>query len=115
AGMHPDRDNQPVAKGDGMPDHVQVAVGDGIEGAGIKRDTGHMSPLTRPAPPGKVPRLQAGAEPYFAPANEPLARSPRLLGGRPLFRPNLGHETNRRWDETIFRFGEDVRKRVLVT
>ena len=38
---------------DGVPDHVQMAVGDGVERAGIKRDTGHRPVLTRPGRPGK--------------------------------------------------------------
>src|SRR5207244_10344665 len=54
ARTYPDRDNQPVAEGDGVPDHVQMTVGDGVEGAGIKRDTGHMPPLACPTPAGKV-------------------------------------------------------------
>jgi hypothetical protein len=29
--MDPDCDNQPVAQGNGMPDHVQMAIGDGVE------------------------------------------------------------------------------------
>jgi hypothetical protein len=29
--MDPDGDHQPIAKADGMPDHVQMAVGDGVE------------------------------------------------------------------------------------
>jgi hypothetical protein len=32
-----------------------------------------------------------------------------------MFRPDFRHETKPRWDETIFRFGEDVPKRLLVT
>ena len=31
AGMDADGDDQAVAQGDGVPDHVQMAVGDGIE------------------------------------------------------------------------------------
>jgi hypothetical protein len=29
--MDPDRDNQPVTEPDGMPDHIQMAIGDGVE------------------------------------------------------------------------------------
>jgi hypothetical protein len=29
--MDPDGDDQPVAQADGMPNHVQMAVGDGVE------------------------------------------------------------------------------------
>jgi hypothetical protein len=77
--MHPDRDNQLVAEDDGLPDHVQMAVGDGIEGAGIKRDTGHTLLLTCPAPPGKVPARRAGRPKIkFTSANEPLAAPSRL-------------------------------------
>ena len=32
-----------------------------------------------------------------------------------MFRPDFRHETNPLWDETIFRFGEDVPKPALVT
>jgi hypothetical protein len=29
--MNPDRHHQAVAQADGMPDHVQMAIGDGVE------------------------------------------------------------------------------------
>jgi hypothetical protein len=29
--MEADRDHQPVTQGDGLPDHVQVAIGNGVE------------------------------------------------------------------------------------
>jgi hypothetical protein len=32
-----------------MPNHVEVAIGDGIEGAGVKRNAGHETVLPRPA------------------------------------------------------------------
>ena len=31
AGMHPDRDHQPVGEPDGMTDNVEMAVGDRVE------------------------------------------------------------------------------------
>jgi len=31
AGMDPDGNNQPVTQADGVPDHVQMAIGDGVE------------------------------------------------------------------------------------
>src|SRR5216684_3054750 len=64
-GIDPDGDNQPVTQADSVPDHIEVAISDGIEGAGIKRDTGHRPPLPRPERPGKpdwfpAPRLIPG-------------------------------------------------------
>ena len=50
--VHPDRDNQTVAQPNGAPEHVQMAIGDGIEGAGIERDARHK-PLY-PAPGGRA-------------------------------------------------------------
>src|SRR4030095_13644167 len=55
-GMERHGDDQAVAEGDGVPDHVQMAVGDGIEGAGVKRNTGH-NPLY-PAPGGPASRAR---------------------------------------------------------
>ena len=46
--MDADGDDQAVAQADGVLDHVQMAVGDGVKRAGIKRDTGHR---IRPNPP----------------------------------------------------------------
>jgi hypothetical protein len=48
AGMDANGDDQTVAQSDGLADHVHMAVGDGIKGAGIKRDTGHRFVLPRP-------------------------------------------------------------------
>ena len=31
AGMDPDGDDQPVAQPDGVPDHIQMSIGDGVE------------------------------------------------------------------------------------
>jgi len=31
AGVDPDGDDQPVAQADGVPDHIQMAIGNGIE------------------------------------------------------------------------------------
>ena len=57
--MHADRNNQPVAEMDGLPDHIQVAVGDGIERAGIKRDALHGLLLYPPEQAGKQALYQA--------------------------------------------------------
>ena len=54
ARMDPDRHDQPVAQPDGVAEHVQMAVGDGVEGTGIKRDTGHK--LVYRAPRGPASR-----------------------------------------------------------
>jgi hypothetical protein len=51
-------DNQLVAQADGLPDHVEMAIGDGIEGAGIKRNAGH-GPVY-PAAPGPASRRVPG-------------------------------------------------------
>ena len=29
--MHPDCDDQPVTETDGLPDHIQMAIGNGVE------------------------------------------------------------------------------------
>ena len=109
AGMDPDRDDQPVARPHGVPDHVQMAVGDGVEGAGIKRDTGH-GPVY-PAPGGPASRAgsrQAGG-PFTSFAGEPLPGLAASSIEPTVFRRN-GHETKLRPDETIFGLREDVRK-----
>ena len=62
--MDPDRDDQPVAQADGLPDHVQMAVGDGVEGAGIE------------ARYGAWPRPTA---PRRGPASRPVPASARFL------------------------------------
>ena len=61
AGMDPDGDDQPVAQADGVPDHVQMAIGDGVEGAGIERDTGHKP--VYPAPGGPASRAGSRRSP----------------------------------------------------
>ena len=60
AGVDADRDNQPVAQGNGMPDHVQMAVGDGVEGTWIEGNARHGFLLPRPALPGKPGGFPAG-------------------------------------------------------
>ena len=74
AGVDPDGHDQPVAEADGMPDHVQMAVGDGVEGAGIERDTGHKTVLPRPGRRRKPDRFPPGANPLIWSATEPLRR-----------------------------------------
>src|SRR6478609_1324818 len=61
AGMDRNRNDQAVAQGDGVLDHVQMAVGDGVKRAGIKRNTGHTTLLTRPGRPGKPARIKSRA------------------------------------------------------
>jgi hypothetical protein len=107
AGVDADRDNQPVAEGNGMPDHVQMAVGDGVEGTWIEGNARHGSVLPRPARPGKPGRFPAGffANPDFSAMSESAE----------LFRPRGSHETKPGANETISRIGEDVRKLAMVT
>jgi hypothetical protein len=51
--MDTDRDHQAIAQAYGMAEHIEVTIGDGVEGAGIKRDAGHETVLPRPDRPGK--------------------------------------------------------------
>jgi hypothetical protein len=95
-----------------VPDHVQMAVGDGVEGAGIKRDAGHKpvypargGPASRAGSQG-FPRLPAI---YFAARSEPSRRLGRLLCKR-VFHPQTGDETKLRPEETILANGESIRK-----
>ena len=44
--MDPDSGDQPIAQAHGMSDDIQMAVGNGVEGARIKSDTGHKPPST---------------------------------------------------------------------
>jgi hypothetical protein len=37
-----------------MSDHIQVAIGDGVERAWIERDAGHVPVLARPGRRGKL-------------------------------------------------------------
>jgi hypothetical protein len=80
--MDANGDDQFVAKADSLPDDVQMAVADGIEGAGIERDAGHGPRLTRPTIPCKPPgstemRRKPGF--YLHDGTEPNAGSARLL------------------------------------
>src|ERR1700692_1320977 len=112
--MDPDGDDQLVTQPDGAPDDVQVAVGDGIEGAGIKRDTGHK--LVYRAPGGRASRGVPPIPPISCPPRpEPLWGSGRLLGKPIMFRPGGGDETKLGQNETNFCPGEDIRKRALRT
>jgi hypothetical protein len=51
AGMDPDGDDQPVAQADGLPHDVKMAVGDGVERAGIQGNTGHKPVYPAPQNP----------------------------------------------------------------
>src|SRR6266436_1661596 len=87
-----------------------MAVVDGIEGAGIKRDTGHK--LVYPAAGGPASR---GVSPNTANLipGRPVGGPGRLLSTPIMFRPAAGNETNPAPHETIFCPGEDIRKRAL--
>src|SRR5665647_574399 len=61
--MDADGDDQPVAQPHGVPEHVQMAIGDGVEGAGIERDTGHKP--VYPAPGGPASRTGSPPGPLF--------------------------------------------------
>ncbi len=45
--MDPDGDHQAIGKPNGMPDHVEMAVGHWVERARVKRDSRHGGGLTR--------------------------------------------------------------------
>ena len=64
AGIDPDGDDQPVAQADGVPDHIEVAVGDGVERAGIQGNTGH-----KPVYPAPQNPASGWFRPSTAPAN----------------------------------------------
>ncbi|BBO12425.1 hypothetical protein TM102_38950 [Bradyrhizobium sp. TM102] len=104
--MDPDRDHEPVAQGNAVPDHVQMAVGNGVEGTGIEGNARHGPLLPRPARPGKPGRFPSRFRRNIPPAVSAMAG---------LFRPESDHETKRRGHETISRAGEDVRKLAMVT
>jgi hypothetical protein len=111
--MDADRDHQPIAQGDTVPDHVQMAVGDGVEGTWVEGNARHGPVLPRPARPGKPGRFHVcfPAVPGRFPKNVPPAASATAA----LFRPRGGHETKRSANETISRDREDVRKLAMVT
>ncbi len=116
AGMDADRDNQPVAEADGMPDHVEMAVGDGVEGAGIQRDAGHTPVYRAPGSPASRPVPGLGQNrSLFQPALNHLRGRRVSSASRPCFFPPWRDETKLRQDETIFRVGEDIRKPALDT
>ena len=88
--MDPDGDNQPVAQDNSVPDHIQMAIGDGVEGAGIQRDAGHEPRLPRPGRPRKPGWFSIDwqiAAHLFKPSSEPLRDEPGLLGKPTVFRP----------------------------
>jgi hypothetical protein len=78
-----------------------MAVGDGIEGTWVEGNARHGHVLPRPARPGKP-----GGSCRF---------SRTMSESHELFRPENGHETKRRVNETISRIREDVRKLAMVT
>jgi hypothetical protein len=45
--MDPDGDHQAIGKPNGMPDHVEMAVGHWVKRARVKRDSRHGGGLTR--------------------------------------------------------------------
>src|SRR5207253_9810689 len=56
-------DNKPVAQGRAVPDHVQMAVGDGVEGTWVEGNTRHGHVLPRPARAGKPGRFLGHFQP----------------------------------------------------
>jgi chromosome condensin MukBEF MukE localization factor len=52
---------------------------------------------------------------FIAKVPDPPAGSPRRLREPTMFRPPGGDDTKLRWDETVFRTGEDIRKPALDT
>jgi hypothetical protein len=48
--MEADGDNQPVAQARGRADHIDMAIGDGIEGARVERDALHEALLSKARP-----------------------------------------------------------------
>ncbi|KJC59483.1 hypothetical protein UP10_18505 [Bradyrhizobium sp. LTSPM299] len=72
-----------------------MAVGDGIEGAGIERDTGHGSRLTRPAQPGK-PAWFPFFRHFISPGPMNQVGVLRVFPGEPgMFRPRQATKQNR--------------------
>src|SRR4029079_1933368 len=82
AGMDRNRNDQAVAQGDGVLNHVQMAVGDGGKRAGIKRTTGHTPLLTRPGRPGKPAWIKSRAGFHLKPLWFPAGRL--FIWGRPM-------------------------------
>src|ERR1700747_2802252 len=114
--MDADRDHQAGAQADSLANHVQMAIGNGVEGAGIKRDTGHKSVLPCPArarKPNRFPVVPAIGEYWFfyRPLNY-FRGSPRP-GEAALFRRPAGDETKLRGNETTFAQREAIQKRLL--
>jgi hypothetical protein len=64
---------------------------------------------------GQGGRFPAPTGIFIAKVPEPPAGSPSLLREPTMFRPPGGNDTKLRRDETVFRTGEDIRKRVLDT
>jgi hypothetical protein len=99
-----------------VPDHVEMAVGDGIKRAGIKRDAGHKAVYRAPGDPAS--RAGSGAEAissalYFHRPLNHFGAERVSSKDRPVFLPAIGDETKLRCDETIFASGEDIRKPAL--
>jgi hypothetical protein len=75
AGMHADRQHQPVGQPDGLAHHVDMAVGDRVERPGIKTIRGMPAGLARP-PPGHQGR---------DPDRSPVKRLQKFAGSLNLF------------------------------
>jgi hypothetical protein len=54
AGMDADRQHQPVANFDRLPNNIQMTVGDGVERPGVKGNAWHCARLARQRPPRKA-------------------------------------------------------------
>src|SRR4029077_17956807 len=68
---------------------------------------------TRGGQRGQAGRFPAPTGIFIVEVPEPPAGSPRLLREPTMFRPPGGDDTKLRWDETVFRTGEDIRKPAL--
>src|SRR5262249_12279061 len=79
ARMDADRQHQTVAQPGGLPHHVQMAVGDGVERASIERGSGHCCGLSRYQQPRKVITDRSR---NLASSFEPFAPISRLTGRR---------------------------------
>jgi hypothetical protein len=96
-----------------MPDHIEVAIGDGIEGAGIQRDAGHKLVYPAAGGPASQPasrRRRQAIQFYISRAPEPIRDSRVYPADRLMFRPSDGDETKLGPDETISGPREDIPK-----
>jgi hypothetical protein len=108
--MDADGNDQTVAQPDRLADDVEVTVGYGIEGSGIKRGTRHP-PLYRA---GRDVARRTGSAArrifIFRRHSNHLRKFGVFLAGE-LFHPRWQDETKLRWDETILVRREDVPQR----